>query len=91
MLEDRYEEILTKVLKAYGLKRPDIAPRVVDKNIDRIIKTYAKAYQEVYKNLVDNLASIGTDTAVTAQASILKQLETKLEELNKIVAESLLT
>lgn len=89
MLEDRYEEILTKVLKAYGLKRPDIAPRVVDKNIDRIIKTYAKAYQEVYKNLVDNLASIGTDTAVTAQASILKQLETKLEELNKKVAEEL--
>lgn len=48
MTQDRYEEILSRVLKAYGKKRPEIAPRVVDKNIDRIIKTYAEAYKEVY-------------------------------------------
>lgn len=89
MLQDRYEEILNRVLKAYGKKRPEIAPRVTDKNIDRIIKTYATAYQEVYRGLVGNLTSIGTDTAVTAQASILRQLETQLEQLNNKVAEEL--
>lgn len=89
MLQDRYEEILNRVLKAYGKKRPEIAPRVTDKNIDRIIKTYATAYQEVYRGLVANLANIGTDTAVTAQASILRQLETQLEQLNNKVAEEL--
>lgn len=89
MLQDRYEEILNKVLKAYGKKRPEIAPRVTDKNVDSIIKTYATAYQEVYRGLVGNLHNIGTDTAVTAQASVLRQLETQLEQLNSKVVEEL--
>lgn len=89
MTQDRYEEILNRVLKAYGKKRPDIAPRVVDKNIDRIIKTYAEAYKEVYAFLVDAVADIGTSTNVTAQASILVQLEDKLKQLNSKVAEEL--
>lgn len=89
MTQDRYEEILNMVLKAYGKKRPDIAPRIVDKNIERIINTYARAYKEVYAYLVDAVGDIGTSTNVTAQASIMKQLEDKLNQLNTQVAQEL--
>lgn len=86
MLQDKYEEILSKVLKDYNKKGPNIPPRVTDVNTDRIIKTYASAYKNVFDSLVNNLAGIGTDTATTAQASILLQLEKQLEQLNGKVA-----
>lgn len=89
MLQDRYEDILNNVLKGYTKKNLNTPPRVTNKNTDRIIKTYSKAYQEVFKSLVNNLAGIGVDTAITAQASILIQLEKQLEQLNNKVAEEL--
>jgi len=89
MLQDRYKDILNRVLKIFKKERPEIAPRVVDKNIDRIIKTYATAYKDVYSYLVEAVLDIGADTGVTAQAGILKQLEDKLNELNIKVAQEL--
>ncbi len=89
MTQDRYEEILNNVLKAFGKKRPEIPNRIVDKNIDRIIKTYSEAYKDVYAYLVDAIGDIGVSTNVTAQASILSQLEDKLKQLNSQVAQEL--
>lgn len=91
MTQDKYEEILRNVLIAYGKKKPEIAPRITDKNIDRIIKVYGEAYKEIYEYLVGAVGDIGTSTNVTAQAGILIQLEDKLNQLNNKVANELNT
>lgn len=85
MTQKDYEELLEALLKQNNAKRPDIPKRVLDKSVDKIIKAYEREYNKLYRELLDSFVdnfSVGENPTTNEVASIIAQIERRLNELH---------
>lgn len=88
MKYEDYELLLERLLKQHKTNRPDIPKRILNESTELVIKAYQKEYNRLYRELLDMLVddfSIGESPTTSEVASVIAQIERRLNELHEQV------